>query len=325
MYGIAGQDKILNGFRKSAENGRLSHAYLITGDRGLGKKLIAREFAATILCKNPDSREKPCGVCSSCHKLLSGNHPDVHIFRPEKKEYTVDQLDSIQDIMRRRPNESEKSIFIFEEGDSLSVSFQNKFLKILEEPPESVIIIIIADNAEKLLETTLSRVRTVKINPVPSEVCRNYIEEKYGKNEETAFAAEFANGNIGRAVELISDGEFRELREKTVRIAELVSAGDRIKLIESLDFFEDNKDSSGEILNILSIWFRDILIYLKTSCKDYIINTDKYDIIKEEGKKLSSDQIYEIMGKIEDTKWRLNQNANYTSTMTNFLIEISNI
>ncbi len=323
MNEIVGQDKLLSNLRNYIKSEKMAHAYIFYGEEGIGKTTLAKEFAAMILCKEKDFSLRPCGKCSSCIKFSSGNHPDMYILEPEKKEYTIDQLSEIQKNMRIKPNESEKKVFIFTEGDSLSVSFQNKFLKILEEPPESVVILITVNNIESLLDTTVSRCQSIKVNPVSVDDSIKYMASRYGDIEDHRFIISFANGNIGKVQRLAEDHDFINLREKVIDITEIISEKDLLKTLDKSEFFEDEKDNIYDILDILELWYRDILLYLKIEKKDYIINSDKYDIIKREATRFSADKIYEILAVIDSTKSDLKRNSNYTSSINRMLIEMN--
>lgn len=320
---IVGQDRLLKKLLNYVKENNMAHAYIFHGEEGLGKSLIALEFASMILCKEDDIEKRPCGKCSSCKKIDSGNHPDLYLLEPEKKEYTAEQLTEIQKDMRIKPNESERKVFIFEDGDNLSTNFQNKFLKILEEPPESVIILITVNNIETLLDTTVSRCQTIKINNVSTEIAKNYISEKYGELEDNNFIISFSGGNIGKAIRLIEDTDFMIIRDRAIKLTEDISYGDIIKTMENISFLEEEKDNIYDILDILEIWFRDVLLNLKTYEKKYIINTDKYDTIKKEAEKIDSEKVYKILDIIENTRLGLNQNANYTSLINRMLIEMN--
>ncbi|MDO5708252.1 MAG: DNA polymerase III subunit delta' C-terminal domain-containing protein [Andreesenia angusta] len=323
MYDIIGQDKILNKFKNNIKNNKLVHAYILNGEKGQGKKLISKEVSAMILCKDEDIDSRPCCKCSSCKKIVSKNHPDLHIFTPSKKEYTVEQLEDIQKIMRRKPNESKNSVFIFEEGEKLSISFQNKFLKLLEEPPESVIIMILVDNLDRLLDTTVSRARVINVNRISDDEFKEYMRTQLSNEEDIDFIASFANGNIGKAMDLVNDMAFKKLREDVIDMANAIISKKKTKIIEYLDFFEENEEFIEDIFDIMLLWYRDILIYSKTNSEYALVNRDKYDIIKVEESNISDKNIYLIIEKLEETKNRLAHNANFTNTISDFLVSSS--
>lgn len=325
MYNIIGQDELIEELKKSIEKDNLSHAYLFNGEKGVGKKLLSKEFSAMILCKNEDFKQRPCGSCSSCHKILTDNHPDIHFLKPEKSQYTVEQFDIIQELIRRKPNESRKNIFIFEEGDKLSISFQNKFLKILEEPPETTVIIVLIDNKESLLKTTLSRLRTIDIKPISIDLCEKHLISEYKNIEDLRLICQISNGNIGKAKELIIDENFKINRKKIIDLSKNIIEHDKIKTLETFDFFEKEKENIDETLRLMENWFRDILIYIITNEEKKLMNLDKISIIKEQSKAFSSKKVYRTIEIIEDLKFRLHQNTNYSSSITRFLIDLSNI
>lgn len=320
---IVGQDKLLHKLFHSLETGKLGHAYIFNGEEGIGKKTISTEFAAMILCRGPKDG-RPCGQCSSCIKIKSNSHPDLYVESPEKREYTVEQLSDIQKEMRIKPNESDRKVFIFTEGDKLTVNFQNKFLKILEEPPETVVIIILVNNIKTLLETTVSRCQVIKVNPVSQGQSLEHINQRYGDLENLKFILAFADGNIGRAIKIIEDESFLRMRSETVEVIKDIVSKDTLKIMSNSVFFEENRDQVMEILDIMILWFRDILIQTKTDGIEYVINSDHYETIKEQAGLLDCEKIYGIIDILESNKSMLKNNVNYSTAIVNMLIDIKN-
>ena len=137
---IIGQDRIINFLKAAIKNDRLAHAYVFEGQEGVGKGLTAVEFTKAINCKN---KGLGCGVCSACLKIDKGNHSDINIIRPSGNSIKNVQIEEFQNNIFLKPYESHKKVFIIEDSDTMTISAQNRLLKILEEPPEYGIIILI--------------------------------------------------------------------------------------------------------------------------------------------------------------------------------------
>lgn len=327
-HSIVGNKKTIERLKKSAKAGELSHSYIFEGPDGIGKKTMAMEFAKMVLCI---SEEKPCGICSSCRKIESGNHPDLFVQKPEKKKnavkssYSVSDIEKIQMEMRRKPNESEKKLFIITEGEKLSVDSQNKFLKTIEEPMENVITLILVSNSNMLLKTTTSRCQLVKLERVSPEDMANYLECNYGDIENMETVLAFSDGNIGRAIELLKDESFQSRRDRVIDITMDIMEKDITKVFSGLKFFEEEKGYAVEMLDIMVSWFRDLLVLQKTGDGRYLINRDKARTLKTQTGILSISQIYDIVKRVEDTKLDLNKNVNYQLAIELLLLKIQEL
>lgn len=325
MTAIVGNKKTIERLRKSVVSKELSHSYIFEGPKGIGKKTLAMEFAKMILCT---SDIKPCGVCSSCRKVESRNHPDLFVEVPEKKKgasrasYSVSDIERMQLEMRRKPNESEKKVFVITEGEKLSTDSQNKFLKTIEEPMENVVTIILASSSNRLLNTTISRCQIVKLERVSSEEIESYLKSSFGDVVKLKTVLAFSDGNIGRALELISDESFHERREKTIDIVMDIMEKDVTKVFSSLKYLEDEKEHIHEILDMMLTYFRDLLVIQKSGRDEYVINSDKIRTLKTQTEILSSFQIYDIVKRVEDTKLDIERNVNYQLTVELLLLKI---
>ncbi|OHW61455.1 DNA polymerase III subunit tau [Andreesenia angusta] len=325
MTQIVGNKKTIERLKKSAESGEISHSYIFEGSNGIGKKTLAMEFAKMILCTS-DSR--PCKVCSSCRKLESGNHPDLFVESVgsakggSKTTYSVADIERVQSEMRKKPNESEKKVFIITEGEKLSVDAQNKFLKTIEEPMPNVVTIILVDNASKLLKTTVSRCQSIKLERVSPEEMKSYLEDEFGNVEKLETVIAFSDGNIGKAVGLLSDESFKERREKTIDIISDTMEKDITKVFSNVKYFEGEKEHIYEIMDLITSYFRDLLVIKKTGGEEHIINRDKIRRLKTQTGILSSCQIYDIVRRVENAKLDIGRNVNYQLVVELLLLKI---
>lgn len=325
MTDIVGNKKTIQRLKKSAESGEISHSYIFEGPEGIGKKTVAMEFAKMILCT---SKSRPCGTCSSCRKLESGNHPDLFVESvgaikgSSKASYSVSDIERMQSEMRKKPNESEKKVFIITEGEKLSVDAQNKFLKTIEEPMPNVVTIILADNANKLLKTTVSRCQSIKLERVSPEDMKRYLEEKFGDVEKVETVVAFSDGNIGKAVGLLGDESFKERREKTIDIISDTMEKDITKVFSSVKYFESEKEHIYEIMDLITSYFRDMLVLKKTGGEEHIINRDKIRTLKTQIGILSSSKIYDIVKRVESAKIDIERNVNYQLVVELLLLKI---
>ena len=163
---IIGNDMIKDHFKKAIENNKISHAYILTGEAGTGRKSIANAFSMALLCEK--GGKEPCMVCHSCKQVLSGNHPDLIYVKHEKpNSIGVDDIrEQINDTIMIRPYSSYYKIYIVDEAEKMTVQAQNALLKTIEEPPSYAVIILITTNQEAFLPTILSRCVQLKLKPL---------------------------------------------------------------------------------------------------------------------------------------------------------------
>ena len=164
--GFLGNDAVKARLSGAFASGRVAHSYLLCGPAGSGKHTLTRILSAAMQCEGR-SGKIPCGVCSGCRKALEGVHPDIiTVDDPDHKAMTVDPIRAARSDMFIRPNEGKRKIYIIPRGQDMNESAQNALLKILEEPPDYGVFLILSTNAERLLPTIRSRCAELQLGPV---------------------------------------------------------------------------------------------------------------------------------------------------------------
>ena len=172
--GLLGNERLKENLRVSVGRGRISHFYLISGPAGSGKHTLAKLLSAAILCQG---QSKPCMGCNACRKVMTDNHPDcITVTDPDHKAVAVDIVRDARADMYIRPNEGSHKIYIFPQ--ELRTEGQNALLKILEEPPEYGVFILLSDNPEKLLPTVRSRCTELRLLSLPESVLRKALQQE---------------------------------------------------------------------------------------------------------------------------------------------------
>lgn len=204
---LLGNEQLKLNLKQSISSGHISHFYLISGPEGSGKKTLAVALAAAMLCREPD---KPCMRCASCRKVLSGNHPDfITVDDPEKKTVPVDLIRQARSDMYIQPNEADRKIYLFPRAQDMGLPGQNALLKVLEEPPEYGVFLLLTDNPNKLLPTVRSRCRELKLQPLPEEILLGQLKKEFpdAQQEDRLAAASRSGGFLGQAKLLLENGE----------------------------------------------------------------------------------------------------------------------
>jgi DNA polymerase-3 subunit delta' len=214
---IIGQEQIKEHLQNALSTNKVSHAYIIEGERSSGKEFIARIFAMALQCEQGGT--EPCGQCHSCKQALSHNQPDI-IFISHEKPNTIgveDIRDQINNDIGIKPYSSPRKIYIMNEGEKMTPQAQNALLKTLEEPPEYAVILILTTNVDELLPTIQSRCVVLHMKPVKDALVKKFLMEELGVPDYKAnICVAFARGNIGKAKLLASSEEFEKVKDEAI-------------------------------------------------------------------------------------------------------------
>ena len=277
MYGYEVlHEEILDSLIRNVRRRTSQHAYIFEGERGGGSLEGARLFANALVCEREESA--PCGVCNACILAKAGSHPDLHFVTPQKdkKNITVDIIRGLLTDAYTKPYETGKKVYIITYGDEMNEQAQNALLKLLEEPPEYAVFIILAENAEALLATIRSRCEKIKFPPVSEEKTREWLKKHYPDNPNTDFLARYSQGNIERAKNLAEEEDFMPLRQGAFELLPKLLSKELLESYDVLNFVEANKENAEQILKIWLGFLRDIML-LQNDGKKFIVNTDFTD------------------------------------------------
>ncbi len=317
---IRGNTPLVEQLRRSAASGRSSHAYLFLGGAGAGKRLIANTFAKALQC---EGEKRPCDSCKSCHAFNHGNHPDVIYFQPLKngKTYTIEDVrEQLLETVDLKPFQYEKKIYIIEKADTLNIQSQNALLKTLEEPPAHAVFLLLAERAEAFLPTILSRVVVMKVRPLSAETIADYLMQAGHLAEESHILSAYAQGRIGQALELVEDEGFQEMRQDILGKLEALpsmSEGDAYLLAKDFEVYKNDL----RFLDIMELWYRDLLTAKSLREEGYLIQRDKKDAIFRAAKEPAA-LLAKKAAAVRTARMRLAQNANFRLTMEVMLMDL---
>lgn len=171
------QPEITARFASLIERGTLAHAYLLVGNVNMGAVALATEVALRLFCPHQDDQGHPDRTCPECQRVLSGNHPDVVVARPEGRQIKVDQVRYLKAEFSKTGVEGEKKVFIIEGAETLTGSAANSLLKFIEEPGPGVYIFLLTPNKNAVLQTVQSRCQVIELRPLPSEMVKEQLQE----------------------------------------------------------------------------------------------------------------------------------------------------
>lgn len=313
---IIGHEQIINHLKSAMKLNKISHAYIFNGEKGSGKKMLANAFAKMLECEGEG--EKPCGRCRSCKQAESGNHPDI-IRVIHEKPNTI----GIEDIREQligdiqiKPYQSKYKVYIVPDAEKMTVQAQNALLKTIEEPPAYAVILFLTANASAFLPTILSRCVVLNMKPVPDEEVRKYLMEHVEVPDYQAdVCVAFAQGNIGKAVKLAASDSFNEIKLAALHLVKNIPNMDISDITAVVKAITEFKVDIQDYLDLLAVWYRDVLYFKATSDVNGLIFKEQVTYIKEQTNNGSYEGMEQILLGLARAKERLNANVNFDLTM----------
>ncbi|MCR5055959.1 MAG: hypothetical protein K6B54_03520 [Clostridia bacterium] len=327
---LLGQNEVKEKLNRVLETGKLGHAYIFTGERGIGKKTFAREFISAAMCTNRHGSERCC-KCKSCTYLESENNPDLLVISADdgKSVISVDRIrDDIREAVSKAPNFSAKRVVLVESAEKMNEAAQNALLKTFEEPPEYAMIILLCDNLLQMLETIKSRAVIVELR-------RNTNEEilaKYRKKQGGAAASSgdvtpelvcsYADGIMGRIDEIMNDGDAMESRRTLSKLLPGLFEGS-IEAKNSIMDLIDVKSKKYDFVFFSIISFvRDAMVLSRFGMRTKIINADFRDALHALGGSVGYYRLKNALETIDECYKNLAKNANAELAVDNMLIKL---
>ena len=309
---IIGQDLIKKHFITAIATGNVSHAYILSGEEGMGKRTLAEAFALTLMCQDRHGGE-PCGQCHACKQVLSGNHPDVIDVTHEKPaSIGVDDVRrQINDTVSIKPYSGGYKLYIVDEAQKMTVQAQNALLKTIEEPPAYVVILLLTSNEEIFLPTILSRCVKLSLKPLTDEQVRSYLKDRLkveGPQAEVYIA--FARGNLGKAIDLSRSEDSQRFYEELAELLKNLKKEDISQLLERIKRWKDEGRDLYQCLDFMQMWYRDVLMYKTTKDINLLIFKDQFSAVKEICTGSGYDGLERILTAIDKARIRLDANVN---------------
>lgn len=287
---ILGNQKNKEILEKSIKINKTSHSYIFWGTEGIGKKMIAKEFAKKILCLQKENQN--C-TCKSCIEFDSDNNPDFQLLEPNDGKIKIEQIREMQRKIAEKPIISNSKVYIINNSDTMTTEAQNCLLKTLEEPPEFAVIILVLSNENKCLSTIKSR-------------CTKIAFQKLRNSDLTQYANE-NNLEVNSSLLSASDGS----------ISKLLNLQNNLEAYKQLD----NIINAFSKDNIVDIWNNADILY---KSKDNINTLLEYlnTVFLERLKSTKESKYIQSIKIIENTKNKLSSNANYDMCIDNLLLQI---
>lgn len=310
--GFLGNDEVKTALSAAFALQRFPHAIVLQGDSGCGKRTLAKIIAKALVCRNRELA--PCGVCPSCVRAAAGSHPDIRIEEGSgvTRSLSVETIKAVTADAYRMPEEADVNVFILLMGTKTSEAAQNKLLKVIEEPPEGTVFILVCDSAEQLLPTIRSRVQSFMLKPPPIEAAAEYVCKNNDISAEKAEKLAFlCGGNIGRMLQEAEGGDAARAAEAAAAMAAgMLSRGDA--LLKAATPLQKDRKLCGDVLARLEIIFRDACI-LRAGGKSQLSGApNEVDRLCD----LPMGKLMLLPGLAEEFRQKLERNANMPLLVT---------
>ncbi len=355
---VVGQTLPQNILKKAMENEKLASAYLFYGPEGLGKWVAALELAKALNCENKDSA--PCQECSSCVKIAKLSHLDLILvfpapstnkpeemlkynekFREEKIKNpyaSVDfeknagiAIDRIRELKREiylKPYEARKRVVIINQAEKMVTNAFNTFLKVLEEPPAYVHLILITSQPERLLPTVISRCQKIRFTPIKAELVQEQLVKRLNLDEKKALTyAQLSDGSLGYAMDL-AGGKWDNLRELSLRYLQNVfgsEIGSAASTVEDV-VKQYSIPERFQLFKFLKGYLRDVAVFKENSDKKNLFDAESSESILKLAQRVKNQkQIEKSINLIEKTKSQFYLNVNPRLALLHLALQLRNI
>ncbi len=308
---VLGHSKPISLLQRAIENEKVVNSYLFLGNEGIGKKVVALEFAKALNCLDKETgRGEACDHCASCKKIDRALHPDVLLIEPTGQGIKKEQVIQMQRELVYKPYEGKRRVCILTAADRMAHDIPNTLLKTLEEPPLHTVIILLANNARFILPTILSRCQPIRFNPLPISLVSKWLMEGKGLNEtEAHLLASLSDGSPGKALE-IQEEICQIPREELLKDwlgSKSLSFKKMGNWVESLP---SQRENLLLILEVAKTLLRDLVIVKALKKETKLIHSDLWQVMEPLSANWSLPSLLKRMEILHHTSLAIRGNAN---------------
>ncbi len=317
---VIGHDQVVRLLQRELASGRISHAYLFTGPPRVGKTTLALILAQALVCQGD---APPCGECLSCHKVWRSTHPDVRVITGDAAgTIKIDQVRALQRELSFSPYEACRRVGVIIGMEGATEEASNCFLKTLEEPPGSAVLLLTAPEPDVLLPTIVSRCRQVSLRPVPTGQIEAALRTRWGADPEHArLLARLSSGRPGWAVTALQDPTVLAARKQRLeKLLEMLEAG-RLERLAYAEQLSRDTAALPEVLDLWLGWWRDVLL-VHEGCQEAVVNRDCDRLLRREAGRHDRETIVRVIEDIRETRKRLEERVNARLALEVFLLHL---
>jgi DNA polymerase-3 subunit delta' len=323
-WNMLGHSWAVNLLKNNLSSGRIRHAYLFSGPQGIGKRTLALRLAQAINCNETEKTGIPCGGCRSCRLFDRMQHPDLSSVQAESVGGTlkVDQIRGLQHSLSLTPYEARYRVALILRFEEANQNAANALLKTLEEPPAQVVMMLTAQEPEALLPTVVSRCELLRLRPLTIPELALGLQDQIGLSSENAnLLAHISGGRPGYALNLNQDPQILKKRETWLEDHQRLLSSDRVVRFSYADTLAKERESLGNILQIWSSFWRDVLLVVSGSTAP-ITNLDQVKEINKLAMKIDLRRAKGMVEVLDRTRELIHRNVNPRLTLEILLLNL---
>ncbi|MGA7192289.1 MAG: DNA polymerase III subunit delta' [Anaerolineales bacterium] len=310
-WNLVGNEWAVELLRQQITRGTTRHAYLFAGPSGVGRRTLALRLAQALNCTQPVEVGIPCGHCRECKQIEAMQHPDLTIVQADSEGGTlkVDQVREARRTLTLKPYQSKYRVTIFLRFQEANDNAANALLKILEEAPSYVILVLTADTPEQLLPTIVSRCEVLRLRPLSLETVESYLTQHGADSDQARLNAHISGGRLGYALRLLSDPSALEFRNEKLNEAQSFITASRVDKFSYAEKLSKDKDSMRNVLLLWLSYWRDVLLRAGESSVP-IANIDRAQEIESIAERVSMSEARRVVSELETALSQLESNVN---------------
>ena len=321
---VIGQEGPKRKIRTVLAQQTIGHAYLFSGDEGIGKRLMALRFAQALSCETPPALSQPdsCGQCRACEQIVSATHPDLLVIQPEQDkanpQIKIDQIREIERHMIYRPLLSDRKICLIDDADRLTANAANAFLKTLEDPPEHSLFILVTSQPLRLLATVRSRCLTLRFSPATAMQFEGALALKQSMAiEDAQFLAQLCGNRIG--VALRTDlSQLRRQHDQFFQLCRDDTIAHPTAVLRQAEGLSKTQQFS-DVIDWLSHGLRDVLLVTLGAKRDLLLHQSQIFLIRQIAESLTPTDVVDLLDSLQTLEQAPTQNLNLQLCLENFL------
>lgn len=310
---LIGNEEVKEALSAAFTTGRFPHAVILQGAAGCGKKTLASLIARALVCRDPENA--PCGVCPSCVRAAAGSHPDIRVVEGSgvTKSLSVETVKEVIADSYRMPEEAHYNVYVLHMGSRTADAAQNKLLKVIEEPPEGAVFLLVCESAEQLLPTIRSRAQIYTLNPPEIDDAAAFVQQKLNVSSDEALRlAELCGGNIGQMLSEQEQGTAAQATKFARELAAAIPLANGDALYRACAPLQKDRHLCAEVLERLEVIFRDACV-LRAGGTELLSGAGR---LADELSTLPQQQLYALPQLMVEYRQKLERNANVPLLIT---------
>lgn len=308
LHDVLGQEHAVQVLRKTLESSRVAQAYLFYGPSGVGKKFTAWQFSKALYCLSPSP--DACESCSACHKIASGNHPDVILIAPDETSIKIEQIRSMQHRLGYKPYEGSRVTVLIDNCELLTPPAANALLKTLEEPPHDGVLVLISGNKQALPVTIVSRCQLVPFTSLALPHLVTLLIRQGADTDTARLAASLSEGRLRR----FSQGDFEQLlavRQSAYTALQSLLQRQDVSLFLRARQLAGKRDQCEELLHWLALFLRDLTMLKLAPAPDMgLYNRDLHEQLAPLAQHLRLESLLDAFAMVQQLRTALSLNSN---------------